>query len=324
MLIVAIAVVAAVVGVATMLRVNRALADASISDRGDVASANAAARAEAARLVAAGYAGLVTGHTHEPEISPVGTGFYANTGCGTEVVRTRKARFGLPRPFLAVRRLSMVELTAGPTLGVSLSLEERPIGQPAPLERLVLAPERARPETMEVVGHLPDGADLAHRRAGPPAVGAPPPGPPGGAFTLLFAGLLNVLFAVLWPIRWTRPVNHWLPFGIHPVGGVTAVIGGLALAGVARGVRSGYRRAWVAALVILLVSTAQSPDARRGPGGLRHRLPVRRVAVARTPALSSQPRRRPPAASAGPSWLDWSPPQWRPGSMPSIWAAAGK
>src|SRR5208337_568409 len=46
-----------------------------------------------------------------------------------------------------------------------------------------------------------------------------------------------------------------LPFGIHPVSGVTAVIGGLALAGVARGVRLGYRRAWLAALILLLAST---------------------------------------------------------------------
>ena len=87
------------------------------------------------------------------------------------------------------------------------------------------------------------------------------------AFTLLIAGLLNVLFALLWPIHWTRPVNHWLPFGIHPVGGVTAVIGGLALAGVAKGVRSGYRRAWLAALVILLVSTVNRLVHDVGLGG---------------------------------------------------------
>ena len=254
-LMVAIAVIAAVVGMATMLRVNRALADASIGERGDAASANEAARAEAARLVGEGYAGLVTGHTHEPELSQVGTGFYANTGCGTEVVRSRKARFGLPQPFLAVRRLSLVALKAGPGLAVSLSLEERPIGQPAPLERLVLAPERARPDSLEVVGQLPDGATwpinersllpwVRRRRVRRVA-----------AFTLLGAGLLNVVFAVLWPIHWTHPVDHWLPFGIHPVGGVTAVVGGLALAGVARGVRCGYRRAWLAALLILLVSS---------------------------------------------------------------------
>ena len=102
-LIVAIAVVAAVTGIATMLRVNRALADASVSERGDAAAHNSAARAEAARLISAGYAGLITGHTHEPEISQVGDGFYANTGCATEVVRASKARFGLPAPFLGVR-----------------------------------------------------------------------------------------------------------------------------------------------------------------------------------------------------------------------------
>jgi lysylphosphatidylglycerol synthetase-like protein (DUF2156 family) len=254
-LVVAIAVVAAVTGIATMLRVNRALADASVSERGEAAAQNATVRAEAARLISAGYAGLITGHTHEPEISQVGPGFYANTGCATEVVRARKARFGLPTPFLAVRRLSMVELQAGPVLSVSLAVAERPIGRPSFLERLVLAPERARPKTLEVVGRLPDGATwpindralmpwVRRRRVRRVA-----------AFGLLIAGLLNVVFALLWPLRWTRPVDHWLPFGIHPVSGVTAVIGGLALAGVARGVRPGYRRAWLAALVPLLAST---------------------------------------------------------------------
>jgi lysylphosphatidylglycerol synthetase-like protein (DUF2156 family)/UDP-2,3-diacylglucosamine pyrophosphatase LpxH len=256
-LVVAIAVVAAVTGIATMLRVNRALADASVSERGDAAAHNATVRAEAARLIAEGYAGLITGHTHEPELSQVGPGFYANTGCATEVVRARKARFGLPTPFLAVRRLSAVELRpgAGPVLSLSLSVAERPIGQPSFLERLVLAPERARPKTLEVVGRLPDGATwpineralmpwVRRRRVRRVA-----------AFVLLSAGLLNVVFALLWPIHWTRPVDPWLPFGVHPVSGITAVIGGLALAGVARGVRHGYRRAWVAALVLLLAST---------------------------------------------------------------------
>jgi lysylphosphatidylglycerol synthetase-like protein (DUF2156 family)/UDP-2,3-diacylglucosamine pyrophosphatase LpxH len=254
-LVVAFAVIVAVTGIATMLRVNRALADASVSDRGVAAAHNATVRAEAARLISAGHAGLITGHTHEPELSCVGEGFYANTGCATEVVRARKARFGLPTPFLGVRRLSMVELTAGPVLSVSLSLAERSVGQPSLLERLVIAPERARPQTLEVVGQLPTGATwpiseralmpwVRRRRVRRVA-----------AFTLLIAGLLNVIFAFLWPIHWTRPVDHWLPFGIHPVSGVTAVIGGLALAGVARGVRLGYRRAWVSALVLLLAST---------------------------------------------------------------------
>ncbi|HWN59045.1 MAG TPA: metallophosphoesterase, partial [Streptosporangiaceae bacterium] len=266
-LVVAMAVVAAVTGIATMLRVNRALADASVGERGDASAHNATVRAEAARLTSAGYAGLITGHTHEPELSTVGEGFYANTGCATEVVRGRKARFGLPTPFLAVRRLSMIELTAGPVLSVSLSLAERPIGQPSFLERLVLAPERERPRTLDVVGRLPDGAIwpiseralmpwVRRRRIRRMA-----------AFGLLTAGLLNVVFALLWPLRWTRPVEAWLPFGIHPVSGITAVLGGLALAGVARGVRLGYRRAWLAALVLLMASTVYRLVRDVGPEG---------------------------------------------------------
>jgi lysylphosphatidylglycerol synthetase-like protein (DUF2156 family)/UDP-2,3-diacylglucosamine pyrophosphatase LpxH len=253
-LVLGIALIAAVTGIATMLRVNRALANASVGERGDAAAHNATVRAEAARLISAGYAGLITGHTHEPEISQVGDGFYANTGCGTEVVRARKARFRLPAPFLAVRRLSLVELRAGAVLSVSLSLAERAVGRPSVLERLVLAPERGRPETLEVVGRLPDGATwpisdrtllpwVRRRRVRRAAT-----------LVLLISGLLNVVCALAWPLRGIRTLDAWLPFSIHPVSGVTAVIGGLALIGVARGVRHGYRRAWLAALAILLVS----------------------------------------------------------------------
>jgi lysylphosphatidylglycerol synthetase-like protein (DUF2156 family)/UDP-2,3-diacylglucosamine pyrophosphatase LpxH len=251
-LVVAIAIIAAVTGIATMLRVNRALADASVSERGDAAAHNADARAQAARLISAGYAGLISAHTHEPEISQVGEGFYANTGCATEVVRARRARFGLPAPFLGVRRLSMVELEAGQVLSVSLSLAERPIGQPSFLERLVLAPERDRPQALQIVGQLPDAATWpVNERALVPWVRRRRVRRVA-AFTLLIAGLANVVCALLWPVRWIRPIGVWLPFGIHPVSGITAIIGGLALAGVARGVRHGYRRAWLAALVILL------------------------------------------------------------------------
>ena len=301
-LVVAIAVVAAVTGIATMLRVNRALADASVSDRGDAAAHNAAVRDEAARLVAAGYAGLITGHTHEPEISQVGDGFYANTGCATEVVRARKARLGLPAPFLAVRRLSMIELQAsgsGPVLSVSLSLAERPVGQPSLLERLVLAPERARPQALQIVGQLPDGATWpVNERAMMPWVRRRRVRRVA-AFGLLAAGLLNVVFAFLWPVRWLRPVDVALPFGIHHVSGLVAVIGGLALAGVARGVRHGYRRAWLAALVILLVSIVYRLVQGAAWEGIGHRLAGRPVAAGRAPALPGQPRGFPPGPRLG-------------------------
>ena len=85
-----IIVVAAVAAGATLLRVNRALRETAVSARSDPATHNAPARAEAARLVTQGYAGMISGHTHEPELSVVGTGFYANTGSGTASVVGRQ------------------------------------------------------------------------------------------------------------------------------------------------------------------------------------------------------------------------------------------
>ena len=103
-------VVATVAAVSTMLRVNRALRESVVSMRADPATHNSPARSAASRLVTEGYAGLVSGHTHEPELSVTGNGFYANTGSGTESVVARPSRLRLPRPFVAVRRVSYVEL----------------------------------------------------------------------------------------------------------------------------------------------------------------------------------------------------------------------
>ena len=254
-LIVAITVIAAVTGIATMLRVNRALADASISERGDAASPNATVRAEAARLIAEGYAGLITGHTHEPELSQVG-----------RVLRQHGMRDrGGADPEGPVRAAPAVPggtaAVDGRVAGRDRCCRSRcrwtsgPSASPRRWSDWFWPRSGPGPRRWRSSVSLPDGATwpineralmpwVRRRRVRRVA-----------AFTLLIAGLLNVVFALLWPIRWTRPVDHWLPFGIHPVGGVTAVIGGLALAGVARGVRLGYRRAWVAALVLLLVST---------------------------------------------------------------------
>ena len=69
------------------------------------------------------------------------------------------------------------------------------------------------------------------------------------AGVLLATGVLNVIFALLWPIASTRPVDHWLPFGIHPLTVPESVVAGLALCGLARGVRRGLRPVWLATLV---------------------------------------------------------------------------
>jgi lysylphosphatidylglycerol synthetase-like protein (DUF2156 family)/UDP-2,3-diacylglucosamine pyrophosphatase LpxH len=260
-------VVAGVAAGATLLRVNRALRETAVSSRSDPATHNAPPRSEAARLATQGYAGLVSGHTHEPELSVVGTGFYANSGSGTASVVSRRSRLRLPHPFVTVHRFSYVEIQGLAVLEVRLWLRERPVRPPVLLERLALAKSKVDRSTTTMVASLPIGPtwpldDLGlkqwvlRRRVRQTA-----------AAILLISGLLNIVFALLWHVRSTRWVDHWLPFGIHPLSVVESIVAGIALCGLARGVRRGLRPVWIATLFILLVTTADRLIQGRPPEG---------------------------------------------------------
>ena len=190
-------IVAAVAAVATLLRVNRALRETAVSARSDPASHNAPPRAEAARLVTQGYAGMISGHTHEPELSVVGNGFYANTGSGTASVVARKSRFRLPHPFVTVHRFSYVEIVGGvgargPALGPGgAGPGPRFCSSAWPWRR-----SKVDTSTTTLVGSLPDGPtwpldDVGLKRW---VVRAPGPAewPPGSCSS---PGVLNVVFA---------------------------------------------------------------------------------------------------------------------------------
>jgi lysylphosphatidylglycerol synthetase-like protein (DUF2156 family) len=84
---------------------------------------------------------------------------------------------------------------------------------------------------------------------------------------LIVSGVLNVVFAALWPVQATRSVDSWLPFGVHPLSVVEALVGGLALLGLARGIRRGLRPVWVATVAMLVVVTTDRLIQGRPPGG---------------------------------------------------------
>ncbi len=254
LLVVFMVVVAAVAATATLLRVNRALRETAVSTRSDPTMHNSPARAQAARWVMDGYAGMISGHTHEPELSVVGTGFYANTGCGTASVVSRPSRFRLPHPFLTLQRFSYVELVAGPVLELHLWLREIPVRSPVLLERLALARTKVDRSTTRV-GCLPvgptwplDTSGLRHvvvrRRVRQVAAGL-----------LVLAGLLNIVFSILANVQGTISVDHWLPFGVHPLSVTESVVAGLALLGLARGVRKGLQPVWFATIVLLIATS---------------------------------------------------------------------
>jgi len=74
---------------------------------------NTAARQRADDLIADGYTGFISGHTHHPELHAHGDGFYANSGSCTSVVEAIDTVRGMPPVYLRTQQLSWLEITAG-------------------------------------------------------------------------------------------------------------------------------------------------------------------------------------------------------------------
>jgi UDP-2,3-diacylglucosamine pyrophosphatase LpxH len=75
---------------------------------------NSAARERADELIAQGYTGYLSGHTHHPELRAHGDGFYGNTGSCTSVVEAIDTVHGMPPVYLRTQQLSWLEVSATP------------------------------------------------------------------------------------------------------------------------------------------------------------------------------------------------------------------
>jgi lysylphosphatidylglycerol synthetase-like protein (DUF2156 family)/UDP-2,3-diacylglucosamine pyrophosphatase LpxH len=222
---------------------------------------NDAPRAEARRLVGDGWAGLVTGHTHHPELTPLGDGFYANTGCCADVVDARPARLGLPQVYLPERHLGWVELVAGPVLRVHLIHGRTDVPDGTFLERLAARPRPAVQPRPSLVASLSLPGD-GNRGAG----GQPWPPPPTvagdrrarrrAALLIGGVGLMDLLSALTPPLRHRlQGVLDFLPLDLPRTAAAAVALAGLALLLLARGVHRGQQRAWTAAVALLGTSS---------------------------------------------------------------------
>jgi UDP-2,3-diacylglucosamine pyrophosphatase LpxH len=84
---------------------------------------NKAARQRAEDLVADGYHGFVSGHTHHPELRATGSGFYANSGSCTSVVEALGGRLGLPPAYVRTQQICWVELSGSGACLMSARVE---------------------------------------------------------------------------------------------------------------------------------------------------------------------------------------------------------
>lgn len=250
----------AVIGLVALTRTWRAVAGLSLGE-GEEREPNRPARDRARSLIADRYRGLVTGYTCRPELVHLGTGFFANAGCGAEVVVEVPARLpglGLPPVFLAYRQLSWVELEAGNELHVQLFYTRQKSAAGSFIERLVAHQSRDLAPTKQFqprpVAAFPDGRSWPSRpsgqirrrrirRAAGIAVGV--------------AGFASLLSS------WSLPLpdrlsalSRVLPLEVPQTAAALIALAGLGLLLLARGVRRGLRRAWAVSLVVLLAATA--------------------------------------------------------------------
>jgi UDP-2,3-diacylglucosamine pyrophosphatase LpxH len=117
---------------------------------------NHAARQRAADLVADGYHGFLSGHTHHPELGAIASGFYANSGSCTSVVEGIGGRFGLPPAYVRNQQVCWVEIEKGNVQLVSARVE---LPGATKMERFVAQGRNPHSDTPVGVASWPAGPD---------------------------------------------------------------------------------------------------------------------------------------------------------------------
>jgi UDP-2,3-diacylglucosamine pyrophosphatase LpxH len=117
---------------------------------------NHAARQRAADLVADGYHGFISGHTHHPELAATATGFYANSGSCTSVVEGIGGRFGLPPAYVRNQQICWVELSGDGAELVSARVE---LPGATKMERFVARGRNPHSDVPVRVASWPTGPD---------------------------------------------------------------------------------------------------------------------------------------------------------------------
>lgn len=216
-------------------------------------AANDAARDEARALAAAGAAGLVTGHSLQPELVRLEHGFFASTGACAEIVTEHRSRLALPPVFLHQRQHCGVELEAGADVHARLVRARVDLPAGTLLERLASGQRRRTEHEPAVIASYPSGSnwppltDLAPRLKLVRRV---------ASVAVAVLGLFDLVSAVVPPLVRGRlhPILHYVPLGLAETAGALVALAGIGLLALARGIRRGQRLAWFVATAVLLGS----------------------------------------------------------------------
>jgi UDP-2,3-diacylglucosamine pyrophosphatase LpxH len=121
---------------------------------------NRAARERADELIAEGYTGFLSGHTHHPELHAHGDGFYANSGSGTSVVEAIETGRGRPPVYLRTQQISWLEITAkGEDFSATLKSARVELPGATRVERFMVAGRNPHAAVPSTVASWPGGPD---------------------------------------------------------------------------------------------------------------------------------------------------------------------
>ena len=124
-------------------------------------SQNTAARDRADALIAEGYTGYLSGHTHHPELHAHGDGFYGNTGSCTSVVEAIDTIVGMPPVYLRTQQLCWLEITTGLPLACHAQLKSARVelAGATRLERFLARARNPHAPAPAAVAAWPEGPD---------------------------------------------------------------------------------------------------------------------------------------------------------------------
>ena len=200
------------------------------------------------------HVGLVTGHTHVPQLSDANGGFYANPGASCPVVRAVAVPGGLPPVFRRSRDVGWLEVTGGPA-GVRVQLYRAALPDPAEQTRVerLLARGQDEPSTPARVAAWPEGPTTVRAPARRPVRAVRR----AAAVVAAASGLISVVSALFPPAASRlRLVAEFLPLEVSLAATELTVALGVVLIVLALGLARGQRLAWRLAVAALAVVTA--------------------------------------------------------------------
>lgn len=215
---------------------------------------NLNARIGASHYLENNYTGVISGHFMVPELTKVGSGFFACTGSVSEIFIESSAIMGLPSVFRPKSQSTWLEIEAGASLHVRL-LNYSTLHKPSTLiERIVLSEKKSQDVPFGQIASFPDGneyredrlvelAQIFHRRIASAAI--------------FLVGTLNLASALTPPIRARlHIVEEFVPISVSRTADAIVAMGSIGLLFLAGSIRRGQRSAWILTLAIALIAVA--------------------------------------------------------------------